>query len=411
MHDKIVAVGAGVAGITAVETLRRQGFAGRLVLVGGEPGPPIDRPPLSKQVLTGAWALERAALREAGHLAALDVTVRHDTATGLDAYARQVHLAHGEPLSYDGLIIASGAAPRRLPFGHDLSGVHVLRDAADSTGLHRSMHAADRVVIIGAGFLGSEVAAVTAALGRHVSLVDPVALPLLTPLGATVAQRIATLHRQNGVHLRTGVTVTGFRSDTGHVTGVRLSDGTELDATCVLVAIGARPATGWLDSSGLRLDDGVVCDAFCKTAAGVYAAGDVARWYNPRYGRLMRVEHRTNAAEQGIAAATNLLRGDTTPFAALPYFWSDQYDIKIQAYGVLGADADVDLDDLGDGRFVARYSRDGRLTGVLGWNAVKALRPYRAELLQNGEIHGTAAVPVSPAQRTGAAAAVGTAAR
>ncbi|NUU21570.1 MAG: FAD-dependent oxidoreductase, partial [Streptomycetaceae bacterium] len=186
-----------------------------------------------------------------------------------------------------------------------------------------------------------------------------------------------------GVDVRLGVGGAGLRADGDRVSGVELADGSVVDAECVLVAIGAAPAVDWLDGSGLALGDGIECDAFCRAAPGVYAAGDVASWPNPRYGRRMRLEHRTNASEQGAAAAYNLLHGDTRPFAPLPYFWTDQYDVKIQAHGVLAADADVRIEKgaVEDGRFVAVYRTGDRITGVLGWNAPALVLPYRREML------------------------------
>ncbi|GGP55142.1 NAD(P)/FAD-dependent oxidoreductase [Saccharothrix coeruleofusca] len=382
MSDNIVVVGGGAAGISAVEALRREGFTGRLALVAGEPGPPVDRPPLSKQVLSGQWPLERARLRADADFEALDVAVVRDRATGLDLDGRRLLLEDADPLPYDGLVVATGVTPLRLPFGHDLAGVHVLRGAHDVAGLRESLATARHLVVVGAGFLGTEVAATAAGLGHRVTVVDLLPLPLVAQLGETVAGRVAQLHRDRGVELRTGVGVSGFVASDGRVSGVALTDGTVLEAECVLVAIGSRPAVDWLRSSGLDLADGVVCDRFCRAAPGVYAAGDVASWPNPRFGRRMRVEHRGNAGEQGQAAAVNLLHGDTTSFSPLPYFWTDQYDVKIQAYGLLGADAEVEVvDGSPEGSaFVALYRVGGRLTGALAWNAFKPLRRYRGEL-------------------------------
>lgn len=382
MAESIVVVGGGAAGISAVDELRHEGFTGRVALVAGEPGPPVDRPPLSKQVLSGQWPLDRVRLRADRHFEDLDVAVVRDRAAGLDLAGRRVLLEGGPPLPYDGLVVATGVTPRRLPFGHDLAGVHVLRGAEDAARLRESLVTARRLVVVGAGFLGTEVAATAAGLGREVTVVDPLPLPLVAQLGQTVARQVARLHRDRGVELRTGVGVSGFAASAGRVTGVALADGTVLRADCVLVAIGSRPAVDWLGSSGLDVSDGVVCDRFCRAAPGVYAAGDVASWPNPRFGRRMRVEHRGNAAEQGLAAAVNLLRGDTTPFSPLPYFWTDQHDVKIQAYGLLGADAEVEVVDgsTEESSFVALYRVGGRLTGALAWNAFKALRRYRGEL-------------------------------
>jgi NADPH-dependent 2,4-dienoyl-CoA reductase/sulfur reductase-like enzyme len=216
-----------------------------------------------------------------------------------------------------------------------------------------------------------------------VTVVDPLPAPMLRQVGPAVAETVAELHRRHGVSLRLGVGVSELRCHHGRVRAVALADGTELPADAVVVAIGATPAVDWLRGSGLPLGDGVDCDEYCRAAPGVYAAGDVASWMNPRYGQRMRVEHRTNAAEHGTAAAHNLLTGDTEPFTGLPYFWTDQFDVKIQAHGRLREDAEVSIveGDPADNRFVALYHVDGELTGVLGWNAPARVLPYRKELL------------------------------
>lgn len=207
---------------------------------------------------------------------------------------------------------------------------------------------------------------------------------MIRQVGPEVAALIAGLHRDHGVELRLGVSVGEMRSEGDRVTAVALSDGTVVPADCVLVAIGAVPAVDWLRTSGLSLGDGVECDEYCRAAPGVYAAGDVASWVNPRYGRRMRLEHRMNATEQGTAAAHNLIHGDVKPFAPLPYFWTDQYNVKLQVHGILpeGSEVTVEEGALGEDRFVALYRKDGLLTGVLGWNAPARVLPYRKLLLE-----------------------------
>jgi NADPH-dependent 2,4-dienoyl-CoA reductase/sulfur reductase-like enzyme len=209
---------------------------------------------------------------------------------------------------------------------------------------------------------------------------------MIRQFGTEIGSCVARLHQDHGVDLRTGTGVSGLRGAGGRVTAVELSDGGAVSADCVLVAIGATPATEWLSGSGLALGDGVECDEYCRATAGIYAAGDVASWINPRYGRRMRVEHRMNATEQGTAAARNLLRGDTEPFAPLPYFWTDQYNVKIQAHGEVGEGYEVTIEEgsPADGKFVALYRRDGRLAGVLGWNAAARVPRYRKLLLDAG---------------------------
>ena len=381
--DSVLIVGGGAAGLAAIETLRSEGYAGALTMVCDEPELPYDRPPLSKQVLTGAWDAERTRFREAAHYADLGVRLVRGRAGALDADARTVYLSDGYPLRFDGLIIATGVRPRRLPTGHELAGVHVLRDHPDVAALRAAFAGTPRVVIVGGGFLGMEVAAAARGLGLDVTVVEPLAQPMIRQVGPMIGAEVARLHRERGVDLRTGTGVTELMGDGGVLTGVALTDGSVVPAECVLVAIGAVPATEWLGTSGLTIGDGVECDEFCRAGPGIYAAGDVASWVNPRYQRRMRVEHRMNATEQGSAAAVNLLKGDVQPFAPLPYFWSDQYTVKIQVHGHRsdGAEAAIEEGSPADGKFVALYREDGAPTAVLGWNSPARLIRYRKLLL------------------------------
>jgi NADPH-dependent 2,4-dienoyl-CoA reductase/sulfur reductase-like enzyme len=385
--DSILIVGGGAAGLAAVETLRSQGYAGALTMVCDEPELPYDRPPLSKQVLTGAWDADRTRFREAAHYADLGIRLVRGRAGALDADGRTVYLSDGYPLRFDGLIIATGVRPRRLPAGHELAGVHVLRDHPDVAALRAAFANTPRVVIVGGGFLGMEVAAAARGLGLDVTVVEPLAQPMIRQVGPAIGAVVARLHRQHGVDLRTGVGVSRLIDDGdaggGRLTGVALTDGSILPAQCALVAIGAVPATDWLTASGLAVGDGVECDEFCRAAPGIYAAGDVASWVNPRYQRRMRVEHRMNATEQGTAAAVNLLKGNVQPFAPLPYFWSDQYNVKIQVHGYPSDDAEAAIEEgsPADGKFVALYREDGAPTAVLGWNSPARLMRYRKLLL------------------------------
>jgi 3-phenylpropionate/trans-cinnamate dioxygenase ferredoxin reductase component len=381
--DSVLIVGGGAAALAAVETLRSEGYAGALTMVCDEPELPYDRPPLSKQVLTGAWDAERTRFREAAHYAGLGVRLVRGRAGALDADARTVYLSDGYPLRFDGLIIATGVRPRRLPAGHELAGVHVLRDHPDVAALRAAFAGTPRVVIVGGGFLGLEVAAAARGLGLDVTVIEPLAQPMIRQVGPMIGAEVARLHRERGVDLRTGVGVTELMGEGGVLTGVALTDGSVAAAECALVAIGAVPATEWLGTSGLTIGDGVECDEFCRAAPGIYAAGDVASWVNPRYQRRMRVEHRMNATEQGRAAAVNLLKGDVQPFAPLPYFWSDQYNVKIQVHGHRsdGAEAAIEEGSPAEGKFVALYREDGAPTAVLGWNSPARLIRYRKLLL------------------------------
>ncbi|MEU3615723.1 FAD-dependent oxidoreductase [Streptomyces sp. NPDC006872] len=371
--NRIVVVGASAAGLAAVETLRREGHTGPLTLIGDEPHLPYDRPPLSKQVLASEWEEHRLPLRPAGDLAALDLDLRLGVAaTGLDVAGRGVRLADGTEVPYDGLIIATGVRPRRLPG----EGAHVLRTLEDALTLRERLTPGRRLVVVGAGFLGAEAAAVAWRLGAEVTLLEPAAVPLAHAVGERVGRVLSRAHLDRGVNLRCGVTVTEVTED-----GVRLGDGEIVEADEVLVAIGSTPNTDWLAGSGLTVGDGVVCDQYLEAVQNVYAAGDVARWHNPLFGTSMRIEHRTNAAEQGMAAARNLLAPDARkPFAPVPYFWSDQYDMKIQAYGFLRGHDEVAVveGDLAERRFVAVYRTGDRVSGALAVGMPpKAIRLWR----------------------------------
>lgn len=366
-------MGASAAGLAAAETLRREGYDGTLTLVGDEPRAPYDRPPLSKQLLSGEWEPGRLDLRAPDDLAGLGLDLRLGVpATGLRLADAEVELGDGSTVPYDGLIIATGVRPRRLPG----EGGHVLRTLDDAVRLRDRLVPGRRLVVVGAGFLGAEAAAVARRLGCEVTLLEPAPVPLAHAVGTRVGEMLTDAHRERGVTLRCGVTVT-------EVTGrrVRLADGELVEGDEVLTAVGSLPNTDWLAGSGLGVADGVVCDAYCEAGPGVYAAGDVARWFNPLFGRAMRVEHRTNAAEQGMAAARNLLRPEARrPFAPVPYFWSDQYDMRIQAHGYLRGHDEVAVveGDPAERRFVAAYRSGGRVTGALAVGvAPRVLRHWR----------------------------------
>ncbi|MEV7869057.1 FAD-dependent oxidoreductase [Streptomyces sp. NPDC088124] len=390
---RIVVVGASAAGLAAAETLRREGYDGALALVGAEPHAPYDRPPLSKQILAGEWSPERLPLRPYADLEALGLDLRLGlAATGLDPAHRTVRLADGTRLGYDGLIVATGVRPRRLPG----AGAHVLRTLDDALALRDRLGPGRHLAVVGAGFLGAEAAAVARGLGARVTLLEPAPVPLAHAVGEEVGRVLSGAHLDHGVDLRTGVAVREITED-----GVLLADGGLVAADEVLVAVGSLPNTDWLAASGLTIGDGLVCDAYCEAAPGVYGAGDVARWHNPLFGVDMRIEHRTHAAEQGMAAARNLLRPDARkPFAPVPYFWSDQYDMKIQAYGHLRGHEEVAVvaGDLAERRFVAVYRTGDRVTGALAVGMPpKELRRWRQAVAAGASWDGTvpdgAAVP------------------
>ena len=384
--ERIVVVGASLAGLRAAEALRRGGFTGRLTLVGGEDHLPYDRPPLSKQLLAGEWDVDRVWLRKPDDYEPLGLDLRlGQQATDLDVEGREVLLHGGERLPYDGVVLATGAAPRQLPGSPQLDGVVELRTLDDALALRAAFEQQPRLVVVGAGFIGAEVAATARQRGLDVTVLEALPVPLARGLGDRMGAACSALHVDHGVDVRCGTGVAGFEGD-GRVSGVRLTDGSVVPADVVVVGIGVSPATGWLESSGLELNDGVVCDERCRAAPGVYAAGDVARWTNPLFDETMRLEHWTNAAEQGQAAAENLLAGEGggTPFAPVPYFWSDQYDVKIQFVGRARPGDDVEVVDgsLEAHRFVALYGRAGRLVGCLGFSRPRLVMAYRRLLAE-----------------------------
>jgi NADPH-dependent 2,4-dienoyl-CoA reductase/sulfur reductase-like enzyme len=309
----------------------------------------------------------------------------------LDVTERTVRTESGRELRADAVVLATGLRPRVLPGQAELAGVHVLRTLDDALALRTALLAGPRLVIVGDGVLGAEVAATARGMGLSVTLAGPQAAPLASQFGPFVAGLLADLHASQGVALRLGRAVTGLTGRDGKVNGVRLDSGEVLPADTVVVALGAAPATEWLAGSGLRLDNGVVCDSHCRAAPGVYAVGDVARWHHDGLGSLLRLENRTNATEQALAVAANVL-GEDLAYTPIPYFWTDQFDVKIQAHGVLPADAEVTVveGDLTSHRFVASYCRDGRMTGVLGWNMPKQARIRRQQLSALGPLGGKA---------------------
>lgn len=355
-------------------------------MIGEEDLAPYDRPPLSKQVLTGAWPPEQARLKVDPSVAkGLRLATR---AVGLDIGRREVLLHAGERLAFDGLVIATGAVARQLPGTRWMRGLFTLRSFEDSLAIRAAAESARRVVVVGAGFIGSEVASSCRAMGCEVTVIEAMPVPLARAVGAEMGSALGALHAAHGVDLRTGAGVAAVEGSQ-QVEAVRLTDGSVIDADVVVVGIGVRPATDWLDGSGVVVDDGVLCDEFCAATGasgrldGIVAAGDVARWFNPLFGRSMRVEHWTNAVEQAEAAARTLVRGPTTPFAPVPYFWSDQYGARIRYVGHAGLGAEVEVVEgsTADLKFVATYRENGRLVAALTLDMPHRVMHYRAQIL------------------------------
>ena len=376
----IAIVGMSLAGLRAAETLRREGFDGRIVAIGGEQHLPYDRPPLSKELLAGRCEPDDVVLRKQG-VDDLDLEWNLGRkATALDLERRELTLGEGVPVAFDGLVIATGSAARRLPAHPELAGVFTLRSLDDALALRAELDAAPRVVVIGAGFIGAEVAATCRQRGLDVTLLEGLPHPMVRGLGPALGDVIAAVHRDHGVDLRTNAHVKGI-DGAGRVERVRLADGSTIEADLVVVGVGVVPETRWLRSSGLTLDDGVVCDETSLAAPGVVAAGDVARWPNALFdGQVMRLEHWTNATEQGVHAAKRLLAGESgEPFAPVPFVWSDQYDRKIQTVGMVAGDAQVHVahGTLDERQFVALFGRNDRIVGALGFNRPRQVMQYR----------------------------------
>jgi 3-phenylpropionate/trans-cinnamate dioxygenase ferredoxin reductase component len=376
-------VGGSLAGLRAAEALRHVGHDGPLTIVGAERHLPYDRPPLSKQILTGKVGPEQIALNvEDGFEAEWLLGM---TATALDLDRRRLILDTGEDLPFDWLMIATGAHPRLLPATPPGPGVHYLRTVDEAVDLRNDLSRARHLVVVGAGFIGLEVASSAKELGLSVSVVEVLPVPLDRAIGPQMGAAVAAWHRSRGVEIHTG---TGVAAIVGseRPEAVRLTDGRMLPSDVVVVGVGVTPTTAWLEGSGVDLENGVLCDERLRVHSGgrpipgVVAAGDVARWAHPGHVQPLRVEHWTNAAEQGEAAAHTLAYGDAAaPYEPTPYFWSDQHGVKLQFVGHTQPGDDVAMIEgsLDEDRFLAAYGRGGRLVAALGMR-----RPARVMALQ-----------------------------
>jgi phthalate 3,4-dioxygenase ferredoxin reductase subunit len=375
--SRAVIVGASVAGVRAAQALRREGWTGDVVLIGDERDLPYDKPPLSKSVLAGTKTLNEVRLVSFAQVDELAITLRLGVAAlELDVSNQEVRLADRTAICYDHVVLATGTRARPSPFG-SLTGLHVLRSAADCAALGADLSRAASVVVIGAGFIGSEVAATAVRRGVSVTMVDPLPLPMARIVGREVAALLAAVHEPHGVATRFGVGVNAV-SERGTQLAVALTDGTEVVADVAVVGIGAVPNVEWLADSGLTIDDGIVCDEYCRAAGqtNVYAAGDVARWWHAREGLHRRVEHWTHAGEQAAAVAHNICHpDDLRAYDPVDYVWSDQYDWRIQIAGRTGEGCTADIiGGVSDGRFAALYGDEtGAFTGAVTVNWPKAM--------------------------------------
>jgi NADPH-dependent 2,4-dienoyl-CoA reductase/sulfur reductase-like enzyme len=380
----IVIVGGGLAAARTAEQLRRSEYTGPVTILSDEDHLPYDRPPLSKEVLRSET--DDVTLKPAEFYDENDITVLLGKgARSIDVAAQTVTLSDGSELGYDELVIATGLVPKRIPSFPNIEGIHVLRSIDESLALRQQAASARHAVVVGAGFIGCEVAASLRGLGVDVVLVEPQPSPLASVLGEEIGSLVARLHRAEGVDVRCGVGVAEVRG-TEHVEKVVLGDGTELDADLVVVGIGSHPATEWLEGTGIDVDNGVVCDASGRSSAPhVWAIGDVASWRH-NLGHQVRVEHWSNVADQARALVPALLGKDAPAAVSVPYFWSDQYDVKIQCLGEPEAGDVVHIVEDDGRKFLAYYERDGVVAGVVGGGMPGKVMKSRAKIAAGAPI-------------------------
>ena len=378
----LLIIGGGLAGAKAAEGAREAGFEGRIVLVGEEARHPYERPPLSKDILRAEKEPDSSQVHESGYYAqhAIEL-ITGDAVTALDAGAKRAQLASGESIAFDAAVLATGAAPRPLTLpGAELSGVHYLRTVEDSVALHQAITKASRVAVIGAGWIGSEVAASARQMGADVVLIEPLEVPLHRVLGSQVGGVFAQLHSDHGVVMRMGVGVERLQGGSA-VEQVVLADGRVEAADVVVAGIGVTPRIELAEAARLTIDNlagGVVVDQNLQTsAAGIFAAGDIASAFHPHYQRHLRIEHWANALNQGAAAGSNAV-SDAKPYTRLPYFFSDQYDLGLEYVGYASAEDEVVIrGDAGKREFIAFYHRGGIVTAAMNvniWDVVEDLR-------------------------------------
>ncbi|GAB3141460.1 FAD/NAD(P)-binding oxidoreductase [Amycolatopsis stemonae] len=376
--DRLVIVGASLGAARVVEEARRIGFTGSIVVIGREDHAPYDRPPLTKNFLTSK--AEPELVEHLPNPESLGVTLMTGTtALSLDTRNRVVRTERGE-VGYDALVIATGGQPRPLTVpGGDLPGVTTLRSVEQARMVRAALEPGARVVVVGAGFIGCEIASSARARGADVTVVEALPLPLVNAVGPLVAERLAYLHRQYGVELKTRTKVREITGN-GAVEKVRLNDGSVIPADLVVVGIGVDPMTGWLRGSGVAVSDGVACSPYLEsTVPGVYAVGDVARWVNQWNGRSSRLEHWTSTGEQAVAVVRNALTPDRSPCGIVPYFWSEWYGHKLQLLGEPADEVEL-LGDAGEATepFLAQYRYDGDLVGAFAFDRTGPLMKLRA---------------------------------
>lgn len=395
--ETLVVVGASLAGLRAVEGARAAGFKGRVVLVGDEPDPPYDRPPLSKAFMMGDTddtSFDLAALIGGEHPVEMLLGTR---ATGLDLAGHRL-LTDARPIDFDKMVIATGAAPRALPGLPDLRGIHYLRSRADAVALRRAVAARTRVVVLGGGFIGAELSSSFRSIGAAVTLVEAAEVPLARAFGCITGREVAALHEMNGVDLRCGAEVAEVVGD-GDVRAVILSDGQVIEADVLVVGIGARPATRWLGGSGLELDESdgaIICDEhLASSAADIWAAGDVVSWPSRIAGRRIRLENWTNATQQGSVAGRNAVGVSPVPYDTVPYAWTDWYGQRIQVVGRTDRTERTDLLRYGsvdEGRMVTIYRDEDRVVGAVTVNEPGRIMKLRRLIMAGADVSAAVAI-------------------
>jgi 3-phenylpropionate/trans-cinnamate dioxygenase ferredoxin reductase subunit len=375
----LLIIGGGLAGAKAAEGAREAGFEGRIVLAGEEARNPYERPPLSKDILRAEKESDSSQVHESGYYAEHSIELlTGDAITSLDAGAKSAKLASGATIAFDAAVLATGAAPRPLKVpGADLAGVHYLRTVEDSVALHDAIKKASRVAVIGAGWIGSEVAASARQMGAEVVLIEELAVPLHRVLGSQVGGMFSQLHSDHGVAMRLGVGVEKLEGGSA-VERVVLADGRVEAADVVVAGIGVTPRIELAEAAGLTIDNGVVVDENLQSSApGIFAAGDIANAFHPHFQRHLRIEHWANALNQGAAAGTNA-SGKAAPYTRLPYFFSDQYDLGLEYVGYATAEDEVVIrGDAGKREFIAFYHRGGVVAAAMNvniWDVVEDLR-------------------------------------
>jgi 3-phenylpropionate/trans-cinnamate dioxygenase ferredoxin reductase subunit len=397
--ETVVIVGAGLAGYSAAETLRREGFTGRIILFGQEAERPYDRPPLSKEFLKGDWAEDRLCYRSKSAYDEQRIELRLNTRVDrIDLERQLVIAANADLTSYDHLLVATGGYPRRLSIpGSNLPEIHYLRTVHDAAVIRDLLQPGSKLLVVGAGFIGCEVAAAARARKTEVIMLESLQLPMANVFGPEIGEFFAGEHRAHGVDLRLGEGVSEFHGK-DHIEAVVSAKGNTFKGTAVVVGVGITPATELVKGTPIRVDNGIVVNEHCRTnVPNVYAAGDVANWWHPVLKQRIRVEHWENAARQGEVAARNML-GKNEVYRPVPYFWSDQYDLKLQLFGHLPKDEKVRTVMRGsydERAFSVFYQVEGRLVAAVSVNRSKEARAA-VKLIESG-------IEIDPAQLADAA--------